>query len=226
MVRFSNPLNDEDMRITSDFLDPNRTNHTGIDFGNHSDGHPIYAAADGKVIYSDISGGFGNTIVIEHEDGTSTLYGHMKYLSDYKVGDYVNQGDTIGFVGNTGKGTASHLHYEWINKEGTQSIKKYSGNGKLGLKPHTNRLNPHSILNNKTGYFIWRSEKGPNTCEECSSRDGKIFKYGEDREPPLHPHCECYAEDLDNPYNYEYMFASRNFEKELFELKNLLRNKE
>lgn len=223
MVKFSKPLNHEDMRITTDFHDPKRPSHSGIDFGNNSDGKPIYAVANGYVIYSNISGGYGNTIVIKHNDGTSTLYAHMKNISNYKVGDYVKQNSIIGYVGNTGNSRGSHLHFERIDKEGTESIEKYSGNGKLGLFPKQNRINPHTIIDNKTGYFIWRSEKDNNVCKECASRDGKIFEYGKDIEPPLHHNCRCYIEDIDkSSYDYNYISTSKHFDKALNELKQIL----
>lgn len=80
-------------------------------------GTPIMAAADGEVIISRTggwNGGYGNYIVIKHENGTQTLYSHnsVNYVS---VGDYVKQGQTIGTVGHTGKvsgPTGNHLHFE------------------------------------------------------------------------------------------------------------------
>ena len=48
----------------------------------------------------------------------------------------------------------------------------------------------------KIGFFIWHCEEGSNTCSECAEKDGKIFQYGIDEEPPLHPNCNCYVEDI------------------------------
>ncbi|HSQ98015.1 MAG TPA: M23 family metallopeptidase [Rickettsiales bacterium] len=86
--------------------------HHGIDLvGSYM--AKIIAPADGKVIFVGIKGGYGKTVVLEHEYGMKTLYGH---LSDYnvKVGDTLKRGDVIGLQGNTGRSTGQHLHYEII----------------------------------------------------------------------------------------------------------------
>ena len=75
---------------------------------------PIYAAKAGTVITSgEVVGGWGNTIAIDHGDGTTTLYGHMSPGSrQVEVGQTVTQGQMIGYVGSTGRSTAHHLHIE------------------------------------------------------------------------------------------------------------------
>lgn len=75
---------------------------------------PIYAAKAGTVITSgEVVGGWGNTIAIDHGDGTTTLYGHMTPGSrQVQVGASVEQGQLIGYVGSTGRSTAHHLHIE------------------------------------------------------------------------------------------------------------------
>jgi len=96
--------------------------HTGLDIGL-SGGTPIYAAKDGKItkIVNNVKAinncnyGYGNYIVIEHNDGTETLYAHMKYGSipdSISRGSSINQGEQIGQVGSTGCSTGNHLHYE------------------------------------------------------------------------------------------------------------------
>jgi murein DD-endopeptidase MepM/ murein hydrolase activator NlpD len=80
-------------------------------------GTPIYATSDGKVIRIDgRAAGYGKHIRIDHGFGYVTLYAH---LSKYNVrrGQEVKRGDVIGFVGNTGRSVAPHLHYE-IRKDG------------------------------------------------------------------------------------------------------------
>ena len=95
--------------------------HMGIDLGAEA-GEPIYATKDGKILsvtknvpgYSDVYS-YGNSILIEHDDGTRTRYAHMLYGSipdDIKVGTKVQQGDIIGQVGSTGVSNGNHLHYE------------------------------------------------------------------------------------------------------------------
>ena len=85
--------------------------HKGMDF-NAPLGTPIYATADGKVIDAGFNtGGFGNRVVINHGYGYQTLYGHMLRIKA-RVGQDVKRGELIGYVGNTGKSTGPHCHYE------------------------------------------------------------------------------------------------------------------
>ncbi len=84
--------------------------HTGIDMGAPT-GAPIYAAADGVVVIAGEQGGYGNTVVIDHGDGIATLYAHQSAIG-VVVGDLVEAGDVIGFVGSTGFSTGPHLHFE------------------------------------------------------------------------------------------------------------------
>ena len=87
--------------------------YNGVDIGAPA-GTPIIASARGVVIISRSSGwngGYGNYVVIKHNNGTQTLYSHLSkvYVS---VGETVGQGETIGTVGSTGKSTGPHLHFE------------------------------------------------------------------------------------------------------------------
>ncbi len=78
-------------------------------------GTPIYAAAGGSVIIANSgggwNGGYGNYVVIKHANGAQTLYAHMNSVA-VSVGESVSQGVQIGSVGNTGKSTGAHLHFE------------------------------------------------------------------------------------------------------------------
>jgi murein DD-endopeptidase MepM/ murein hydrolase activator NlpD len=89
--------------------------HKGIDISGKS-GTPIVASQDGRVMFVGTRGGYGKTVMLEHDDNFVTLYAH---LSNYKVGegDVVRQGDVIGFMGSTGRSTGPHLHFE-IQKDG------------------------------------------------------------------------------------------------------------
>jgi len=84
--------------------------HSGIDLKT-SEGLPILAAADGRVIQSAERGGFGKTATIDHGYGIRTFYAHCSeiYVSE---GDPIKRGDVIGRVGQTGMTTGAHLHYE------------------------------------------------------------------------------------------------------------------
>ncbi len=87
--------------------------HNGVDFGA-SIGTPIRAAAAGEVIVSRASGwngGYGTYVVIRHPNGTQTLYAHNS-SNAVGVGAYVSQGEVIGYVGNSGRSTGAHLHFE------------------------------------------------------------------------------------------------------------------
>ena len=91
--------------------------NNGVDLGAPI-GDSIYAAAEGTVIVSRFRtlsnpwfGGYGNYVVIEHPNGTQTLYGHMSAVY-VAVGAHVDQGAPIGEVGNTGHSTGPHLHFE------------------------------------------------------------------------------------------------------------------
>ena len=85
--------------------------HSGIDidgFGN--DGAPVVAAASGEVITAAYDSSYGNYVIIDH-GGTSTVYAHMSSLA-VSEGQTVGQGQTIGYVGATGRATGTHLHFE------------------------------------------------------------------------------------------------------------------
>lgn len=84
--------------------------HTGIDFSAKR-GAPIYATGDGVVAHTKHSPSYGNEVLIKHGFGYQTRYAHMlKYI--VRKGQKIKRGDCIGYVGNTGISTGSHLHYE------------------------------------------------------------------------------------------------------------------
>jgi murein DD-endopeptidase MepM/ murein hydrolase activator NlpD len=84
--------------------------HCGVDISAQY-GQAVVAPADGVVEYADFQGGYGREIVIQHGHGLTTRYGH---LSNFAVvtGQHVHRGDTIGYVGLSGRSTGPHLHYE------------------------------------------------------------------------------------------------------------------
>ena len=87
--------------------------HKGTDFAARR-GTPIIATGDGEVKLIGRKGGYGNTIILKHREGYTTLYSHLsKFKKNLKKGQVVAQGDIIGYVGSTGLATGPHLHYEF-----------------------------------------------------------------------------------------------------------------
>ena len=97
--------------------------HTGIDIDGDT-GEPFTAAASGKIVAAGWSGGYGNTILIDHGNGVKTRYAHSSRLL-VSVGQRVSQGQTIGWVGSTGNSTGSHLHFEVIHNGDTVNPRNY-----------------------------------------------------------------------------------------------------
>ncbi len=89
--------------------------HEGIDLAAPT-GTPIYAASDGIVGGAMANGGYGNWIRIDHPRKLSTVYGHLsEFAPGIKEGAQVSLGDLIGFVGNTGRSTGPHVHFEILS---------------------------------------------------------------------------------------------------------------
>lgn len=95
--------------------------HPGIDISAPM-GTKIQAPADGVVVSTGVQGGYGNAIVLDHGNGIVTRYGHMDSF-EVKPGQRVRRGDVIGHVGNTGRSTAPHVHYEvWVRDQAQNPI--------------------------------------------------------------------------------------------------------
>jgi murein DD-endopeptidase MepM/ murein hydrolase activator NlpD len=90
--------------------------HQGIDFSARQ-GTPIYATANGTIVSNELFGGrgYGKHLTIGHGYGYHSLYAHMSKVVR-RQGERVKRGDLIGYIGNTGKSTGPHLHYEVIYK--------------------------------------------------------------------------------------------------------------
>ena len=88
----------------------NREFHKGIDISARS-GSPVVASADGIIFFSGLDRGYGRTITIKHGYGLKTRYAHLKKIL-VKKGQFVKRGEIIGLVGNSGRSTGPHLHYE------------------------------------------------------------------------------------------------------------------
>ena len=98
-------------RLLQGFNTANGVKHDGIDIKGQ-EGDPVYAVADGTVIYSnDTIRGYGNMIILKHKNGFVTVYAHNS-VNMVKKGQTVKQGQIIARVGHTGYATGSHLHFE------------------------------------------------------------------------------------------------------------------
>lgn len=97
--------------------------HEGVDFMADT-GAPIVAAGGGLVVYSDTYAGYGNMIEIDHGDGLISRYAHTSKML-VKVGDVVMKGQKIGEVGNTGRSTGPHLHFEVRHHGAPQNPEHY-----------------------------------------------------------------------------------------------------
>jgi murein DD-endopeptidase MepM/ murein hydrolase activator NlpD len=122
----SYPLPDE-YPVTSGFgyrthpIDGSTRFHEGIDIGA-PEGTPVLAVRPGVVLQAELLGGYGNAVVLQHENPLQqTLYAH---LLDYNVtyGQTVDQGDIIGYVGSTGNSTGPHLHFELLELNGSEFV--------------------------------------------------------------------------------------------------------
>lgn len=87
-----------------------RTKHMGVDIPGRLN-TPVYAARKGKVIFAGYSGGYGNLVIVRHDKGYTTYYGHLNSITT-KAGANVGVGVMIGRMGSTGRSTGSHLHFE------------------------------------------------------------------------------------------------------------------
>jgi murein DD-endopeptidase MepM/ murein hydrolase activator NlpD len=102
--------------VTSDFgsrLDPysaDRSMHQGLDISTPH-GQPVITPSDGTVVFNGTEGGYGKVLVIDHGYGVKTRYGHLSETF-VRLGERVARGQKVAAVGNTGRSTGPHLHYE------------------------------------------------------------------------------------------------------------------
>jgi murein DD-endopeptidase MepM/ murein hydrolase activator NlpD len=102
--------------VTSDFgtrIDPytaERKMHQGMDIATPH-GQPIFTPSDGTVVFAGAENGYGKVLVVDHGYGVKTRYAHLSEIH-VRLGQRVNRGDKVAAVGNTGRSTGPHLHYE------------------------------------------------------------------------------------------------------------------
>ncbi|WP_040726252.1 peptidoglycan DD-metalloendopeptidase family protein [Thiomicrorhabdus sp. Kp2] len=155
------------VRITSKF-NPKRfhpvlkkwRSHRGVDYGGPKN-TPIRVTGNGKIIARGWGNGYGNHIKVQHAGKYMTVYGHLNKFGKYKKGQFVKQGDVIGYMGMTGLATGVHLHYEFrINGKHVDPLKvKFPAAGPIASKykdkfnqnsqfllSQLNRLNTHTHI--------------------------------------------------------------------------------
>ena len=98
--------------------------HSGIDIAT-AYGDPVRATADGEVLKAGFANGYGREVLIDHDNGIQTLYGHLSGFA-VTAGEHVSRGQVIGYVGTSGRSTGPHLHYE--------------------VRIHDTPVNPHKYL--------------------------------------------------------------------------------
>ena len=146
--------------------------HLGVDYAARR-GTPIVAAGSGRVSYAARLGAYGNLVKIRHNDGYETRYAHMKsFRRGIRKGKYVKKGQTIGYVGSTGRSTGPHLHFE-LRKDGRATnplrvvqvtTKKLKGKEKKAFLKLKDNYNQSVALHlaNQTKYV--KLSKPKNTC--------------------------------------------------------------
>lgn len=133
--------------------------HHGLDIADPGT-RPIYASADGVVSRSYVSASYGEVVFIRHDisgDAWETVYAHMRSGSrSVKVGDKVNQGQTVGTMGSTGQSTGQHLHFElhkgfWdINKTKSVDPQKYLEKDLYPVKKATSSSSTYTVNKGNT----------------------------------------------------------------------------
>jgi murein DD-endopeptidase MepM/ murein hydrolase activator NlpD len=92
------------------FHDPNNPGHIGLDIAAEK-WDPIVAVADGKIVFAEWGGGYGNLVIVAHQDDWNSYYAHLTEIA-VEGGQEVRQGETLGGAGTTGYSTGPHLHFE------------------------------------------------------------------------------------------------------------------
>ena len=108
-IRISSPF---DLKRKHPVLNRIRA-HKGVDYAART-GTPVKSTGDGKITFQGRQNGYGRVVIIQHGKRYSTLYAHLSAFSkNYKQGSNIRQGDTVGYVGQSGLASGPHLHYEF-----------------------------------------------------------------------------------------------------------------
>ncbi|MCK5888684.1 MAG: peptidoglycan DD-metalloendopeptidase family protein [Methylococcales bacterium] len=129
--------------------------HKGVDYAAKT-GTPIKTTGDGKIIFRGRKGGYGRVVIVQHANKYTTLYAHLsKYKKGQHVGSIVEQGQTVGYVGQSGLATGPHLHYEF----------RINGQHKNPLKiklAHTEPIKPSLLTQFKAQTKYYVDQLGPS----------------------------------------------------------------
>lgn len=128
-VRFSRPVAgpvSSPFGMREDPIHGQLSMHHGTDYAV-PEGTPVRAAAPGRVLFSGTKPGYGETVILDHGNGITSIYGHLK-SPGVKTGDLVERGSVIGQSGQTGRSTGPHLHFE--------------------IRQHEKAVNPQAVLEN------------------------------------------------------------------------------
>lgn len=106
--------------------------HYGLDFGS-SPHASVFVTAPGKVTYAGWKGSFGKMVEVDHGAGIKTRYGHMSKVT-VKTGQMINFGDKVGVIGNTGRSTGKHVHYEILFRDKALDPMKFIKAGRYVFK--------------------------------------------------------------------------------------------
>lgn len=150
--------------------------HSGIDYAVVT-GTPIVAPADGVVAERGVKGGYGNAIVLTHKDGMQTLYAHMsRFKEGISIGQKIDAGTVIGYVGSTGRSTGPHLHYEVrVNGQAVDPSTSALPTRTLSSGELTAYFKTHNTLNEKLALIKFDYDKsGTNIAQGLDSKKESI----------------------------------------------------
>lgn len=128
--------------------------HSGIDLDLDT-GDPVYVAIDGEVTTAEYHGGYGNLVVLKHDNGLETYYAHLSKI-EVQVGDKLLSGDQLGLGGSTGRSTGPHLHFET----------RYMGvafDPSLVIDFKTNQLKSESLVLSKSSFKVTSNSSKSST---------------------------------------------------------------
>ncbi|PFA63859.1 hypothetical protein CN378_16345 [Bacillus sp. AFS015802] len=124
--------------------------HKGMDIGGEI-GSPVYSVAKGKVIKSYLSKSYGHVVFVRHENGYETVYAHLESRL-VEENQQIEQGEQLGLLGNTGRSTGAHLHFEihrgeWtIDKENAIDPYLVFGHGEVGQLVFAKEKDPYQAV--------------------------------------------------------------------------------